>query len=52
MKKKIWGMMYDIGRVISRKSEKCAHCQHETATCAKLYVKAGRNITVCVDMNQ
>lgn len=51
MKKKIYGMVADIKQVISRKSERCAHCQHETAACVKLYVRAGSNRTVCVEMN-
>lgn len=51
MKKKIYGMMIDIKDVISRKSERCATCAHETATCKKLYVRMGSNRTVCVEMN-
>lgn len=51
MKKKIFGMVADVATVISRKSEKCLHCQKETATCRKLYVRAGSNRTVCVELN-
>lgn len=50
MKKKIYGMVADIKSVISQKVERCAHCRHETETCAKLYVRAGSNRTVCVEM--
>lgn len=51
MKKKIFGMVVDVARVISGKSEKCLHCQKETETCRKLYVRAGSNRTICVELN-
>ena len=50
MKRKVYGMNVDVKNVISRKLEKCDHCQHETPTCQKLYVKAGSNRTVCVEL--
>lgn len=50
MEKKVLGMTADIKDVISRRSEKCARCEKETQTCAKLYVKTGSNRTVCVEM--
>jgi hypothetical protein len=50
MEKKVLGMTAYIKDVISRGSEKCARCEKETATCAKLYLKAGNNRTVCVEM--
>lgn len=50
MEKNVLGMTANISGVISKKSEKCAGCGKETATCAKLYLKAGNNRTVCVEM--
>lgn len=52
MKKKIYGTVADIKQLISKKTEMCEYCQHETAACAKLYVKAGSNRTVCVELNE
>ena len=50
MIRKVFGMKLDVKNVISCKSEKCDFCQHETPTCQKLYVRAGSNRTVCVEL--
>ena len=51
MEKKVLGMTADITGVISKQSKKCAHCERESETCAKLYVREGSNRTVCVEMS-
>lgn len=50
MKRQVYGMVADIAKVISRRSEKCDRCQHETPTCQKLYVTPHTLRTVCVEL--
>lgn len=50
MKRKVFGANVDVAEVISRRLLHCDHCEHETPTCRKLYVKAGTTRTVCVEL--
>lgn len=50
MKRKVFGANVDVANVITHRQLKCDYCQHETPTCQKLYVKAGSNRTVCVEL--
>lgn len=50
MRRSVFGVEYDIERIISSKMQKCEGCKQETATCRKLYVRKGRNSTICVEI--
>jgi hypothetical protein len=50
MKRQVYGMVADIEKVISRKSERCDKCQHETEKCTKLFVTPCTLRTVCVKL--